>query len=100
MVPPGSLLPALPLGTVGRSPSSISSSPCFFFFFALASLISCSVVQHLYYLSPVDAIQSYITSLVRKVEYERLFGRHKIPVGDKRKPGSRFWHNEDPEYVP
>ncbi|SVE14442.1 uncharacterized protein METZ01_LOCUS467296, partial [marine metagenome] len=53
-----------------------------------------------FYLSPVDAIQSYITSLVRKVEYERLFGRHKIPVGDKRKPGSRFWHNEDPEYVP
>ena len=41
-----------------------------------------------FYLSPVDAIQSYITSLVRKVEYERLFGRHKIPVGDKRKPGS------------
>ena len=41
-----------------------------------------------FYLSPVDAVQSYITSLVRKVEYERLFGRHKIPVGDKRKPGS------------
>ena len=39
-----------------------------------------------FYLSPVDAVQSYITSLVRKVEYERLFGRHKIPVGDKRKP--------------
>ena len=40
-----------------------------------------------FYLTPVDAIQSYITSLVRKVEYERLFGRHKIPEGEKRKPG-------------
>ena len=41
-----------------------------------------------FYHTPVDAIQSYITSLVRKTEYERLFGRHKIPVGEKRKPGS------------
>ena len=41
-----------------------------------------------FYLTPLDAIQSYVTRLVRKVEYERLFGRHKIDTGKKRKPKS------------
>jgi hypothetical protein len=41
-----------------------------------------------FYLAPDDALQSYITSLVRKVEYEKLFGRHKVPKYQKRKPGS------------
>ena len=39
-----------------------------------------------FYEDPVDSISRYITGVIRKTEYHKLFNSHKIPEGERKKP--------------
>ena len=38
-----------------------------------------------YYLNPMEALMQYIPGVARKVEYEKRFGSHLIPKGERKK---------------